>query len=96
MQVRIRMSVGPRLALKRRPDAKLALAVASLLTPAAVLCVVMALWGVLSDTNYLQKFVIEEGLFSHWQVWLALGIAIQSAGLMLERYGKQALATIRR
>jgi len=90
------MSVGPRLALKRRPDAKLALAVASLLTPAAVLCVVMALWGVLSDTNYLQKFVIEEGLFSHWQVWLALGIAIQSAGLMLERYGKQALATIRR
>lgn len=82
--------------MKRRPDAKLALAVASLLTPAAVLCVVMALWGVLSDTNYLQKFVIEEGLFSHWQVWLALGIAIQSAGLMLERYGKQALATIRR
>jgi hypothetical protein len=30
-------------------------------------------------------FVISNGLFSHWQVWIAMAIALQSLASMLSR-----------
>jgi hypothetical protein len=38
-----------------------------------------------------EKFVIGDGLFSHWQVWLAIGIVLQALSANLDRYGKRHL-----
>ncbi len=92
MVVRIRLNVGPQIAAQRKLDARLALAVASLLTPASLMCVVVALWAVLADTQVTQQFMISEGLLSHWQVWLAAGVLIQMLSAALDRYGKRHLA----
>lgn len=89
MIVRIKLRVGPIVASQRNLDSKLAFALASLLTPTAVLCIVVALWRLLADVNVTEDFVIEAGLLSHWQVWLALGIAIQFARVYLDRYGRR-------
>jgi hypothetical protein len=89
MIVRIRFRVGPRVSGNRNLDSRLAYAVASLLTPAAVLCIVVALWRLLADLNITSEFMIRGGLLSHWQVWIAFGVAIQSASTYLDRYGRR-------
>jgi hypothetical protein len=89
MIVRIRFRTGPPVTGTRNIDSKLAYAVASLLTPAALLCVVIALWRLLADLNITAEFMFRGGLLSHWQVWVALGVAIQSIGSFLDRYGRR-------
>jgi hypothetical protein len=89
MVVRIRIAVGPRLNPNRSAEARLALAVSSLLTPAAVLSWVVALWRVLADAKVTEQFAIERGIFSHWQVWLAFGILLQTLSTMLDRHGRR-------
>ena len=89
MIVRIKLRVGPRLAANRNLDSKLAFALASLLTPAAVLCIVVGLWRLLADLNITEEFAIQGGLLSHWQVWFALGVAVQMASVYLDRYARR-------
>lgn len=89
MIVRIKLRVGPKIMANRNLDSKLASAIASLLTPAAVLCFVVALWRLLADADITEQFVIRGGLLSHWQVWLAMGIAIQTLSVFLDRYGRR-------
>lgn len=89
MIVRIKLRVGPQVAASRDLDSKLATALAGLLTPAAVLCFVVALWRLLADLNVTTAFVITTGLLSHWQVWLAMGVAVQTASVYLDRYGRR-------
>ena len=89
MIVRIKLRVGPRVMANRNLDSTIASAVASLLTPAAVLCFVVALWRLLADANITEEFVIRGGLLSHWQVWLALGLVIQTVSVLLDRYGRR-------
>jgi hypothetical protein len=89
MIVRIKLRVGPQVAANRDLDSKLATALATFLTPAAVLCFVVALWRLLADLNVTTAFVITTGLLSHWQVWLALGIGVQAASVYLDRYGRR-------
>lgn len=33
-------------------------------------------------------FAITDGIFSHWQVWFAVGILIQAIAIFLNRYGR--------
>ena len=89
MIVRIKLRVGPKVATNRNMDAKVALAVASLLTPGAMLCFVLALWRLLADLNVTTTFIFESGLLSHWQVWMALGVGVQMASVYLDRYGRR-------
>lgn len=89
MIVRIKLRVWPKVMAKRNLDSTIASAVASLLTPAAVLCFVVALWRLLADANITEEFVIRGGLLSHWQVWLALGLVIQTVSVLLDRYGRR-------
>lgn len=89
MIVRIKLQVGPRIYGVRNLDSKLAFAVSSLLTPTAVLCFVVALWRMLSDLGVTEEFAIRGGLLSHWQVWLAAGILVQSLSVYLNRYGRR-------
>lgn len=73
---------------KRRKNQHVALAMASLLTPAAVMACALAFWRLAADVNVTAQFPIARGLFSHWQVWLALAGSLQFCATVLNRYGK--------
>lgn len=87
MRVRIRLSHGPRIQAKNRKNQHVALALASLLTPAAVAACVLAFWRLTADFKATGAFPIANGLFSHWQVWLAGAATLQVASILLNRYG---------
>jgi hypothetical protein len=55
-----------------------------LLTPASMLALVFGLWRVSADLGWTEDFVITSGLFSHWQVWIALALALKFAGTSLQ------------
>src|SRR5271155_2137293 len=88
MVVRIRFSSGARVRQKRRKNQHVALAMASLLTPAAVMACVLTLWRLAADLSVTGQFPITDGLFSHWQVWLTVGATLQFFAILLNRYGK--------
>jgi hypothetical protein len=89
MVVRIRFAKGPKLGSKRTERNKTtALAAAALLTPAALVASVLALWRIAADLNFTNRFAIASGLFSHWQVWLAAAAALQVCSRVLNRYGR--------
>lgn len=88
MVVRIRFGKGPTLGSRRtNSNRKFALAFASLLTPAALMASVLALWRIAADLNFTNSFAIPNGLFSHWQVWLAAAVLLQVCSRVLNRYG---------
>jgi hypothetical protein len=88
MVVRILLSSGARVRQKHRKNQHVALALASLLTPAAVMACVLTLWRLAADLNATGQFPITDGLFSHWQVWLTVAASLQSSAILLNRYGK--------
>jgi len=47
-----------------------ALAVASLLTPCALLAFTLSFWSIAADLRWTTAFFVSTGFFSHWQVWL--------------------------
>ena len=87
MTVRIRLRYGPRLARKNRKNQHVALALATLLSPAAVTAWALALWRLAADLGIAGQFAISTGLFSHWQVWTAIGGLLKFAAILLNRYG---------
>jgi hypothetical protein len=56
-----------------------------LANPMSVAGYALAAWRVGADLNWTGEFFIEAGLLSHWQVWLAIAIAIQFGGAYLAR-----------
>ena len=60
----------------------------ALLTPSAVVALVMGLWRVGADLGWAGAFLIADGFFSHWQVWLTLGASLQFCATLLNRYEK--------
>lgn len=54
-----------------------------LLTPVALTAYVLAGWRLGADMNWTGEFFVSRGLFSHWQVWLALAIAMQVTAAQL-------------
>jgi hypothetical protein len=88
MVLRIRFGTGPKVGKKPRRNRRLALAVAGLLTPAAALTAVLALWRIAADLNWTGSFAISAGFFSHWQVWLAAAALLQFCARVLNRYAK--------
>jgi hypothetical protein len=87
MRVRIRFSQGPKVRRKGRKNKHVALALASLLTPAAVMACVLAFWRLTADFKVTNKFPITHGLFSHWQVWVSGAAVLQLCAVALNRYG---------
>ena len=89
MVVRIRFGKGPRLGSARQRTRRMALALAGMLTPAAAIAAVLALWRIAADLNWASSFAISSGLFSHWQIWLGGAILLQLCAHMLNRYGRK-------
>src|SRR5262249_24029019 len=88
LKVRIRFQKGTRLGAKSGRYRRDALFAGALLTPAAVLAWVLALWRIAADLNWASGFAIPAGFFSHWQVWFAAGALLQLCARILNRYGK--------
>jgi hypothetical protein len=65
-----------------------ALALGSLLTPAAVMALVLAIWPLAAALKFAGAFPIGEGVFSHWQAWLLVAFALQSMALAFNRSDK--------
>lgn len=62
-----------------------AVAVASLLSPTAVIALVLGAWRLGADLGWTGLFVISSGLFSHWQVWIALAMVLQALAVFILR-----------
>lgn len=96
MTVRIRLHTGPRIKKTSGKNRNAALAIASLVTPATLLAFVLAFWRMSADLGFTSAFPITDGLFSHWQVWLAIAVCTQFFTTALNRYGRDGRFRISR
>lgn len=87
MILRVRFDEGRPIRRQRGKNRHLALAMGSLLIPAALMAYVLALWRLGSDMGAVGEFPFS-GIFSHWQVWIGVGAALQLAAYSLNRYGR--------
>lgn len=85
MNVRIRLRVGYALLIKLT---RLASAMAAILAPAAAMAFVLGLWRICADLKWTGEFAISRGVFSHWQVWIALAGLLWLCAAILNRYGR--------
>jgi hypothetical protein len=49
---------------------------AALLSPASAVALALAFWRLGADLGWTAQFAISSGLFSHWQVWMALSVLL--------------------
>ncbi len=63
------------------------------LAPASAVALGVALWRLAYDLDWTGRFAISDGLFSHWQVWMALAVLLQVLDAMLGRFGHGGAAT---
>jgi cation transport ATPase len=70
----------------RRRLRNLALALASLLTPSALIAFTIAFWRISADLRWTGDFFISTGIFSHWQVWLIAAAVLLLIARVLGRY----------
>lgn len=66
----------------------MAQALAALLMPVSVAVYALAAWRVAADIGIAGAFPFS-GIFSHWQVWLPIGVLISFSIFSLNRYGIQ-------
>ncbi len=59
-----------------------------LLTPGSLIAFVFGMWRLGQDLGFAGNFVISEGLFSHWLVWIALSIGLKATATMTNREDK--------
>jgi hypothetical protein len=62
---------------------ELAHGAAMLLVPVYLSAWAMTAWRLGADMRIMGPFFVTEGVFSHWQVWFTLAIAIQAAAKSL-------------
>jgi hypothetical protein len=67
-------------------NSRVAMLSASLLTLVAISCGSLGLWRVGTDLEWAGDFVIQDGLLSHWQVWVGAAIGMQYTSCLLARY----------
>ena len=96
MKVRIQLNAGPKIKKITGKNRNTALAIASLVTPATLLAFALAFWRMSSDLGVTSAFPITTGLFSHWQVWLAIALVAQFLTVTLNRYGRDGRFRISR
>lgn len=67
-------------------NGRIAMLSASLLTLVAISCASLGLWRVGADLDRAGDFVIRDGVFSHWQVWIGAAVAVQYTSWWLARH----------
>ena len=92
MVVRIRLGKRPKPAAKRARNRLFAQGVATLLKPAALMALALAIWGLGADLKLTGGFAIASGWPSHWEVWLGAAVMLQFCSFALNRYGRKQAA----
>src|SRR5262245_2926339 len=87
MKVRIRLQTGRPIQRKRGKNRHLALAGGALLIPASLMAYVLGFWRLASDMGVAGEFGIR-GVFSHWQLWMAVAVVLHLSASVLNRYGR--------
>jgi membrane protein implicated in regulation of membrane protease activity len=88
MIVRIRLETGPMIRKEPGKNRHVAYAIAGLLWPTVLTAYCLAFWALAAQVQLAGEFAIPGGVFSHWQVWAALAIALHLSAIGLNRYGR--------
>ena len=87
MVVRIRLPRGRPILRQRGTNRNLASAAGALLAPVALMAYVLGFWRLASDMGLAGQFGIN-GLFSHWQIWVCMGLLLQATAYSLNHYAR--------
>jgi hypothetical protein len=87
MIVKIRFPQGRRLQHRRGSNRAVSAAFGALLVPASLMAYSLGFWRLASDMGLAGQFDIT-GTFSHWQVWIGLGVVLHTAAIVLNRHGR--------
>ena len=87
MIVKIRFPQGRRLQQHRSTNRAASAACGALLVPASLMAYSLGFWRLASDMGLAGQFDIT-GTFSHWQLWIGLGVMLHAGSIMLSRYGR--------
>src|SRR5436309_1042900 len=71
-----------------RSRQEMALALAALLTPAALVAFTICFWSFAAELQWTNGFFVNSGLFSHWQVWLILAAGQLACARLLISYSQ--------
>jgi hypothetical protein len=55
---------------------------------ATAVAFLLALWRLGDDLYWTQRFALPQGVFSHWQLWLALAVLLQVVAMILQRHSR--------
>jgi hypothetical protein len=86
MVLRIKLQRGRPIQRKQGKNRHVALALGALLVPLALMAYVLGVWRLASDMGFAGAFGIT-GVFSHWQIWIGVAVALTIASISLNRYG---------
>ena len=84
MNVRIKFPQGQRIYKYGMRHREVAAAAGSLITPTCVMAYVLAAWRLGADLGIAAGSGMQ-GLFSHWQLWMMLGLGLQFGGRKINR-----------
>jgi hypothetical protein len=87
MKVRIRLHTGRPIQRRAGKNRQLALAGGALLIPVSLMAYVLGFWRLAADMGMAGEFAIT-GLFSHWQMWIAVALLLHLTASVLNRYGR--------
>ena len=87
MILRIRLGQGRPIQRKPGKNRHIASAMAALIAPMALMAYVLGFWRLASDMGLAGEFGIA-GVFSHWQIWIPIGAALQFTAGVLNKYAK--------
>lgn len=91
MTLRIRFPRGRVVKRRQQQHRELLSAAASLLTPLSVMAYVLAFWRLAADIGLAREN--PQGVFSHWQLWIAVGVGLQFAARKVGR-GEDSSSTV--
>ena len=87
MIVRIQFPQGRPRQHRRGTNRQLSAAFGALLVPASLMAYSLGFWRLASDMGLAGQFDIT-GAFSHWQLWIGLGVLLHAAAISLNRHGR--------
>lgn len=86
MVVKIRFGNGPVVSRSPGKNKRMAMLAASLLTLVSISFAALGFWRLGKDLDWAGDFFVEDGFFSHWQVWLGAAALVQYGAWRLTRY----------
>jgi hypothetical protein len=90
MVVKIVFPGGRRFTGRSGKNSHLAAAAGALMSMASIALLLLGTWRLTADVGWTGEFFVQTGIWSHWQVWLALGTISSGAAIRLWRYAHPA------